>query len=167
MTLAVLARRSGSLETAWKRDLLRRNEWTSDFKLDLAVREKRDVARLACEEVSVEDCDHRSKRRADSAAREWLTPDVEEVAECVRASYRGFDVDDPVGRVRMQPHEARRRRDEATGRRQRHLIRRRDADPGGHLPRPNADENPQMRVDVKCESFAALARDAVDPFAKV
>jgi hypothetical protein len=45
------------------------------------VREKRDFPRLAREEMSVEDCRHRSERRADSTAREWLTPDVEEVAE--------------------------------------------------------------------------------------
>jgi hypothetical protein len=52
-----------------KRDLLRRNEWTSDFELDLVVRKQRELARVAREEVPVEDCGHGSKRRADSTAR--------------------------------------------------------------------------------------------------
>src|ERR1700745_264631 len=87
-------------------DVLRRDEWSPDVELDLGVRKQGDLTRVSGEHSSVEECGDVAASGPDPLTVEWLSPDVEEVAERVRPLDGGFGVDDPVGRMRMQPHEA-------------------------------------------------------------
>jgi hypothetical protein len=53
--------------------------------LDLRVRKKRYAARVANVMAAVEERGHVTGRGTDSLTAEWFVPDVEEVAERVRA----------------------------------------------------------------------------------
>src|SRR5258706_15070911 len=104
------------LEPLRKCDLLGGDEGPSDLELDLCVREERDAAWVAGEDASVEERGDGSVGGTDLGAVEWLSPDVEEVAERVRALDRRFGMDDSVGRVGVEPHEASGARDERAAR---------------------------------------------------
>ena len=93
---------------------------------------------------------------------EGLAPDVEELAERVGPVDRRLGVDDSVGGMRVQPHEARGSGDKRTARSRLHLKGRPDADRCRHLSRNTPDEDRQVRVDVKEHLLACLACDAVD-----
>jgi len=64
--------------------------------------EKRDIARVAGKYMPVEERGDDAVRRPDPIAVERLSPDVEEVAECVDPLDGRFGMDDPVGRVSVQ-----------------------------------------------------------------
>ena len=134
----------------------------SHVELDLGVREQRDRARVPGEDASVEEGRDRAARRSDAIATERLPPDVEEVAEGVDALYRGLGMDDPVGGVRVQPHEARRARDEHADRGFVDLERWCDADSGRYPTWLAVDEDGQMGMDVEQSLLADLAGDSVD-----
>ena len=70
--------------------------------------EEWDPARVPGEDAAVEERGDRASGRSYAIAAQRLSPDVEEITERVRPMDRRFGVDDPVGRVRVQPHEARR-----------------------------------------------------------
>src|SRR5437764_7375097 len=139
-------RSTSSLQAARERDSFGCDQRVAHLEFDLTMCEERDLARAAGEDASVEECGHRSTRGSDPMTAQWLVPDVEELAERVGALDRRFDVDDSVGGVRVQPHEAGRSGDKSTGRCQLDFVGRRDADSGGYLLRITPDDDPQMRV---------------------
>src|SRR5262249_34882385 len=95
-----------SLEAAPVRVVLRRDERLADVELDLRVRAERDIARVPGPDRAVVERGHLPLRRPGLRRRERLVPDVEEVAERECPVHRRLDVDDPVGRVRVEPGEA-------------------------------------------------------------
>src|SRR5256714_2866393 len=145
-----------------KRDLLRRHERTADLELDLRVRKEWNLAWVAGEDASVEERGNTPVDGTDFLTIEGLAPDVEELAERVGPVDRRLGVDDSVGGMRVQPHEARGSGDKRTARSRLHSIGRPDADRSRHLSRNTPDEDRQGRVDVKEHLLACLACDAVD-----
>src|SRR6185312_12329631 len=116
---------------------------------------------VALEHLPVHDHGHLPVRRAHLGRPERLPPLVEELAERIGALHRRLDVDDPVGRMGVQPVEAGPRVDERARRR---LLgdRVRDADPRRHLALLAVDEDRQVRVNVEHRLLAGLAADPVD-----
>jgi len=148
------------LQAVRERDLLRRHQRGADLEADLSVRVQRYVPRIALEDLPVVDGHHVPFGRADLIRAERLAPYVEEVTQGVGALDRGFDVDDAVSGVRVQPVEARAGFDERALRGRRGLGPR-NADAGRDLPGRTVDEDGQVRVDVEQRLLAGLAADPV------
>jgi imidazole glycerol-phosphate synthase subunit HisF len=94
------------LQAGREGDLLRGDQRGSDLQLNLGVRIERDIARVALIHLAVVDGDHVSGCLADLVRPEWQAPFIEEVTQGVGAMDGGFDVNDAVGGVRVQPVEA-------------------------------------------------------------
>src|SRR6478672_10726350 len=149
-------------ETGRECNVLGGEERFADLELDLCVGEERDLARVAGEDASVEERSYVSVERSDTLAAERLSPDVEEVTEGVHPLNRRFGVDDPVGRVGVQPHEARGAGDERARRGLFGPVGRCDPDAGRDLTGYTVDKDRQVRVDVEEHLLAGLAGDPVD-----
>src|SRR4051794_12072952 len=143
-------------------DPLGRDQWLADVELDLCVREKRDPAGIAGEEAPIEEGCNAPVRRPDVVAVEALPPDVEEVAERVRALDRRLGVDDPGGGGREQPDEPGGPAHKRALRRGAHLVRPGDTDARRHLARGAPHEDREMGVSVEEDLLSGLAGDPVD-----
>jgi len=92
------------------REPRRWREWGTGFDDDVRVRRQLDLGGIAGERLAVDpDLERRALGRLCRrrfTLREWLAPDLEEITERERAVGRRLDVDDSVGRVRVQPIDA-------------------------------------------------------------
>src|SRR5262249_8797209 len=102
--------------------------------------------------------------RPDLRPRQRLLPDVEEVAEREGPVHRRLDVDDPVGRVRVEPGEA---GAAAHERRPKPWLELWICDPDSvrDALRRAVHEDREARVDVEGELLGGSALDAVDALA--
>ena len=114
---------------------------------------ERDVPWVAFEQAAVIDGGDPTSDRSHPRRAELLAPDIEKITEGVGPLDRRFDVDDPVGGMRVQPVEAAPSAHEGTGRRLRH-HRVVDADALRDAARLAVDEHGQVRMDVKRHLFA-------------
>jgi hypothetical protein len=71
--------------------------------LNQLERLQRDVPRIAVRAFAVDICQHRALDAANLTATEGLAPDREKVGERQRSLGRGFDVDDGVITMRVEP----------------------------------------------------------------
>jgi len=142
-------------------DRRRGDQRPTDLQLDLGERGEGDGAGVAVVELPVEDRRDLPGRRADPAGAERLTPHVEEVAQREPPLDRRLDVDQSVGGVRVQPVEAAAAPDERPG-----LVsldlRAGDADAARDLAGRAAEEQREVRVDVKERLLGPQALDPVD-----
>ena len=153
------------LQAGREGDLLRGDQRGSDLQLNLGVRIERDIARVALIHVAVVDGDHVSGRLADLVRPEWQAPFIEEVTQGVGAMDGGFDVNDAVGGVRVQPVEAGTAGDERA-RRGLLSLRPGDADGGRDLTGRAVHEDRQVGVDVEQRLLVGLAADPVHGLAR-
>src|SRR5262245_61282845 len=76
--------------------LLHTDERRADVELDQLVRLEHDLARVAVDDLAVNQSRHLAVHRADLPRRQLLPPDVEELAEVEGDLLRRLHVDDPV-----------------------------------------------------------------------
>src|SRR5215469_9033748 len=132
-----------------------------NVELDHRVGTQRYRAWIAREASAIDVGGHVATVGGDSGGAERLAPDVEEVAERERPLGGSLDVDHAVGRVRVQPVEAR------TADGERPLLglldlRTGDADPERHLLLLPVVEDRQVRMNVEQRLLARLTLDSVD-----
>src|SRR5579862_9429737 len=134
----------------------RRHERRADLQHHVGVRLERDRARVARERLSVNPRLQRlalaRTRRGGNGPAERLAPHPEEVIEDERAILRRLDVDDAVGRVRVQPVDAPLRDGLPDVRRDEH--------------RPAVVEDQQVLVDVNPLALLRVAGNAAHRFTR-